>query len=223
MLLIQCRYVVSHSLGHEANGLARARRALRQTRHRSTAARQRSWIDLPGKYGCVAGAGFFMSTNHWSVSIGSTISPVRPQRGTTIVCAFSDTSSPAALEVREHRLARGVAVETAVLFRRVGVDRRIEVEDRDRRQTVALRRSSQSLKSCAGVILTAAGAELAVDVGVGDDRESCGRSSGSATVLPTRRAIALVVRVHRDRDVAQHRLGPRRRDDDVDPPPSASG
>jgi hypothetical protein len=43
----------------------------------------------------VAGAGFFMSTNHWSVSIGSTTSPVRPHRGTTIVCAFSETSRPA--------------------------------------------------------------------------------------------------------------------------------
>ena len=30
-----------------------------------------------------------IATNHWSVSIGSTTSPVRSQRGTTIVCAFS--------------------------------------------------------------------------------------------------------------------------------------
>ena len=39
--------------------------------------------------------------------------------------------------------------------------------------------------------------------------------SGSATVWPTRRRIALVVGIDRDRDVAQHRLGARRRDDDV--------
>ena len=127
---------------HEAHRLAGAGRARRADPASLTAARHRSWIDLPGKNGCVAGAGVVMSTNHWSVSIGSTTSPVRPQRGTTIVCAFSETSRPAAVEIGEHRLARDVAIEAAILRRRVVVDRRVEVEDRERRQAVALRRSA---------------------------------------------------------------------------------
>ena len=48
-------------------------------------------------------------------------------------CAASrETRSPAAVEIGEHRLARDVAVEAAILRRRVVVDRRVEVEDRDR-------------------------------------------------------------------------------------------
>ena len=42
--------------------------------------------------------------------------------------------------------------------------------------------------------------------------------SGSRTRLADQRAIALVVGMHRDRDVAEHRLGPRRRDDDASLP-----
>ena len=55
MLLIQCWYVEIHSVGHEAHALAAAARRGRPAS--LTAARQRSWIDLPGKNGCVAGAG----------------------------------------------------------------------------------------------------------------------------------------------------------------------
>ena len=47
---------------------------------------------LPGNSGWVGGAGVRSATNHWSVSIGSTTSPVRPQRGTTILCGFSLTT-----------------------------------------------------------------------------------------------------------------------------------
>src|SRR5450432_3595597 len=61
-----------------------------------TASRQIDLNDLPGKYGCVAGAALAIATNHWSVSIGSTTSPVRSQRGTTILCGFSAATSPAA-------------------------------------------------------------------------------------------------------------------------------
>ena len=39
-------------------------------------------------------------------------------------------------------------------------------------------------------------------------------TSGRIANLPTRSAIALVVRMHRDRDVAEHRLGPRGRNGD---------
>ena len=40
------------------------------------------------------GAGLVMATNHWSVSIGSTIWPVRAQRGTISLCFFASTSRP---------------------------------------------------------------------------------------------------------------------------------
>ncbi len=95
MLLIQCRYVVSHWSGTNSTLLEAPVRGL--ARPSPTAARQRSWIVRPGQIGCVAGAGVFIATNHWSVSIGSTTSPVRPQRGTTIRCGFSLTSSPCAV------------------------------------------------------------------------------------------------------------------------------
>ena len=40
--------------------------------------------------------GLVMATNHWSVSIGSTIWPVRAQRGTISLCFFTSTSRPCA-------------------------------------------------------------------------------------------------------------------------------
>ena len=57
-----------------------------------------------------------------------------------------------------------------------------------------------------------AGAELAVDVVVGDHRDVAS-VSGSAR-LADQMPIALVLGMHRDRGVAQHRLRARRGDDD---------
>ena len=75
------------------------------------------------------------------------------------------------------------------------------------------RPTSKSFGSCAGVILTAPDAERRVDVVVGDDRDAAPGDRhldlGADQVL-----VALVVRVHRDRRVAQHRLDPRGGDDD---------
>ena len=62
-----------------------------------TACRQMSLNDLPLKKACEAGAGLFIATNHWSVSIGSFTSPLRPHRGTTILCGFSARNRPALL------------------------------------------------------------------------------------------------------------------------------
>ena len=57
-------------------------------------------------------------------------------------------------------------------------------------------------------------AELAVhEDRVLDDRELAARRSGGSRVLPRRPARARVLRVDRERRVAEHRLGPRRRDD----------
>ena len=94
MLLIQCRYVDSHSPGTNSTFPVSPLRGLFTPS--PTAARQRSWIERPGKCGCEGGAGVRVATNHWSVSIGSTTSPVRSQRGTTILCGFSETTSPCA-------------------------------------------------------------------------------------------------------------------------------
>src|SRR5438270_6890477 len=94
MLSNQWRYQASHSAGTNVT-LSPAPDALLGNPS-STAARQMSRIDRPGKYGCDAGAGFVIATNHWSVNIGSTTSLVRPQRGTIILCGFSETTSPSA-------------------------------------------------------------------------------------------------------------------------------
>ncbi len=62
--------------------------------------------------------------------------------------------------------------------------------------------------------LHAAGAEFLVDVAVGDHAD---RAAGERQrhFLADELGIAPVVGIHGDRDVAQHRLGPRRRDDDI--------
>ena len=74
--------------------------------------------------------------------------------------------------------------------------------------------TSKSLKSCAGVIFTApepfSGSEYS-SATIGMRRPT----SGSIACLPIRSLVALVVGMHRDRGVAEHGLGPRRRDDDV--------
>src|SRR4029453_12705983 len=93
MLLIQCRYVDNHSPGTKrtfwpAPGALAGKPS-------PTTARHNCWIDLPGKNVWVAGAGLVSATNHWSVSIGSTTSSVRPQRGTPILGGFSLFARPA--------------------------------------------------------------------------------------------------------------------------------
>ncbi len=50
-------------------------------------------------------------TNHWSVSIGSTITPVRPERGTRSLYGFSETRRFCASQIGKNLLARRKAVE----------------------------------------------------------------------------------------------------------------
>ena len=74
------------------------------------------------------------------------------------------------------------------------------------------RPTSKSLKSCAGVILTAP-VPFRVGIFVGDDRDAPAdqRQDGvPADQMP----VALVVGMHRDGGVAEHRLRPRGRDGD---------
>ena len=109
------------------------------------------------------------STNHWSVSIGSITASERSLTGTCSLCGLVSTSRPAASRSASTCLARVVAVQAAVLLRRVVVDLGVQREDGDRRQLVPL---------ADGVVvevvrrgdLHAAGAEILVDVVVGDHR-----------------------------------------------------
>ena len=58
-----------------------------------------------------------------------------------------------------------------------------------------------------------AGAEFAIDLRIGDDRN---RPIGQRQpdLFPHIRAIAIIVRIHRDRGIAEHRLRSRRGDDE---------
>ena len=114
-------------------------------------------------------------------------------------------------EVGQHGLARDVAIESAVLRGRVVVDGGVEVEDRDRREPVA-QPDLPVVEVVRGRDLHRARAELAVDVVVGDDRNRPA-SQRQRHVLADQRRVALVGRIDGDRDVAQHRLRPRRGDD----------
>ena len=81
--MIQCRYVDSHCVGHEPHALALAGAPI------GDAVADRGEAEVLDRAcrentDALGGAGVFIATNHWSVSIGSTTSPVRPQRGTTI-------------------------------------------------------------------------------------------------------------------------------------------
>ena len=116
-------------------------------------------------------------------------------------------------QVLEHALARDVAVEPAVLRRRVVVDGRGQREDRDRLEVVALA-DFEVVEVVRRRDLHATGAELAVDHRVGDHRN---RPAGQRQrdLLADERGVALVLGVHGHGDVAQQGLGARRRHDDA--------
>ena len=146
-----------------------------------------------------------MATNHWSVSIGSIATPVRSPRGTLSLCLSVFSRMPERFEVGDDRFTRVEAVHAAVFFGRVVVDLGVERQDRNHRQLVPLadrvvvevvRRSD----------LDAAGAELEVNVGVGDDRDlAVGERQLDA--LADHLLVTLVVGVHHHRGIAEHRLG----------------
>ncbi len=77
---------------------------------------------------------------------------------------------PLGREIGEHRLARDVAIEPAILRRRVVAHRRVEVEDRDRREVVAPA-DLPVVEIVRRRHLDAARAEGLVDVVVGDHRD----------------------------------------------------
>ena len=75
-------------------------------------------------------------------------------------------------QIGQHRLARRVTIETTILLRRVVVDLRLQREDRQRLEFVPLC-DLPVVEVVCGRDLHGAGAELALDVVIGDS-ESCG-------------------------------------------------
>ncbi len=117
------------------------------------------------------------------------------------------------VEIGEHGLARGEAIHAAIFFRRVVVDLRVERQDHARRELVA-RADLPVVEIVRRRDLDRAGAEFAIDVFIGDDR-NLAAGQWQRQHLADQRLIALVFRMHRDGDVAEHRLRTRRRDDDA--------
>ncbi len=73
-------------------------------------------------------------------------------------------------QIGEHRLARGVALHAAKRFRRVVVDRRRQGEDRNRFKPMALT-EGEIVEVVRRRDLHSAGAELPIDIVVGDHRD----------------------------------------------------
>ena len=128
-----------------------------------------------------------------------------------LVLLFLDQQAQG-LEVGEHGLARGVAVEAAVLFRRVAVDGGFGREDVDQRQLVALA-DGVVVEVVRGGDLHHAGAELAVDVVVGDDGDLA-VAERQAHGLADEVGVTLVVGVHHHGGVAEHGFGAGGGDDE---------
>ena len=151
------------------------------------------------------------STYHWSVSHGSITASPRCACGTACVCASIFSTRPSASRSATTCLRAAKRSRPRYFCRRA---RRSAcapgVEDVDDRQISCRLPTSKSLKSCAGVIFTApepfSGSEYSSAM-IGISRPT----SGSTHHLADQRLVALVLRMHGHRRIAQHRLGPRRR------------
>ena len=117
------------------------------------------------------------------------------------------------VEVLDDRLAALPAVHAAVLLAGELVHVRVVGHDVDLGEAVALA-DEEVVGVVRGRDLHDAGAELAVDVVVGDDGDlAAGERQDNRLADEVR--VAVVLRVHRDRGVAGQRLGTRRRDHHV--------
>ena len=210
MLLIQCRYVASHWSG---TNRTRPRSPVSAVDDAVADRGQAEVLDrLPGEQRMRGRRGRLHRDEPLVGQHRLDDLPGAPAaRHDHLVRLFADDEAQCR-EIGEHGLARRVAVEAAVLRRRVVVDRRVEVQDGDRREAVPLA-DLPVVEVVRRRDLHAAGAERLVDVVVGDHRD---RAAGERQRdRPSdQRGVALVVRIHRDGDVAQHGLRPRRRDDD---------
>ena len=114
-------------------------------------------------------------------------------------------------EIGEHGLARGKAIQAAVFLRRVVVDLGVERQHRDRRELVA-RADLPVVEIVRRRDLHRAGAEFAIDVVVGNDR-NLAPGQRQFQLLADQVCVAFVLRMHGHGDVAEHSLRARRRDD----------
>ncbi len=120
---------------------------------------------------------------------------------------------PRGAEVGQHGLACRVAVEAAVFLRRVGVDLRVEGEDLERSEPVP-RADFVIVEIVRRRDLHAPGAECLVDGGVGNDRNPA-PGERQLDFLADESRVALIIGIHRDRDIAQHCFRPGRRDREI--------
>ena len=125
------------------------------------------------------------------------------------------TPRTAGLEIFDDLLARGVDGQAMMYLAGAGAQifMAVVVDDREDRQVRALR--------CRVIVLVVrrrhldrAGAERAIDERVGDDR-NLAPDERQLDHLADEVRVALVVGMNRDRGVAEHRLGPRGRDDNL--------
>jgi hypothetical protein len=117
---------------------------------------------------------------------------------------------PRGFKIGEDLLAGNEAVEPAIGRRRVLVHLRVEREDVHQRQAVP-HAHLVVVEVVGRGDLDHAGAELAIDVCVGDDRDQAiGERQAHLPAHELR--VALVLGMHRDGGVTEHRLGARRGD-----------
>ncbi len=124
---------------------------------------------------------------------------------------FRDDES-GGLKIREHRLARRVAIEPAVLRRCVVVERRVEIEDRQHLQLMTLA-DEPIVEIVRRSDLHDAGAEFSIDVAIRNYR-NVASGERKPYALADIRAVTLVVGMHGNGGIAEHRFGARRRDDE---------
>ena len=150
-------------------------------------------------------------TNHWVLSRGSMTSLLRWQRPMTISCGVSPARSPRRLEVGDDRRPRGEPVHPVVAGAGAG-DGAVVGEDRRGREAVAQARLVVVVVVGRGD-LDRAGPERRVDHVVGDDRHVA-LDERDPDGPADERGVARVVRMDRDRGVAEDRLGAGRGDGD---------
>ena len=149
-------------------------------------------------------------TNHWSESIGSTTVSQREQTPIACLCGSIFSSRPARFEILDDLAcahSSRVIPRYAPPFWLICA---VRIHHRNLREVVTLAHL-EVVEVMPGRDFDRAGAECAIDRGVGDDRDLATRSAAGEHLADVR-LVALVIRMHRDGGVAEHRLRPRRRD-----------
>ena len=154
-----------------------------------------------------------MCMNHCSEMSGSTRSPERWLNGTVWTYSSRARIAPSCLEVGDDALLRLGDRQAGVALAGGGRHEPVLADDADLLQAVA----AADLE-VVGVVargdLQRAGAEVGLDVRVGDDRQAAAdeRQHG---LLADELRVALVVGMHRDGGVGEHRLRAHRRDHEL--------